>query len=92
MIEFELDIPLLTEDGIQMEYSFSRVKELDSSSMIDELILIEMLILLIDSFDKGVSIYKRRMLFGQVLKVVNCTCFGLGLFRVKLIRLLRLFG
>ena len=46
MIEFELDIPLLTEDGIQMEYSFSRVKELDSSSMIDELILIEMLILL----------------------------------------------
>ena len=62
MIEFELDIPLLTEDGIQMEYSFSRVKELDSSSMIDELILIEMLILLINSFDKIVKNYRREVL------------------------------
>ncbi len=62
MIEFELDIPLLTEDGIQMEYSFSRVKELDSSSMIDELILIEMLILLINSYDKRVKNYRREVL------------------------------
>ena len=46
MIEFELDIPLLTEDGIMMDYSFSEVRELVCSSMIDELILIEMLILL----------------------------------------------
>ena len=35
MIEFELDIPLLTEDGIMMDYSFNRVRELHSSSMID---------------------------------------------------------
>ena len=62
MIEFELDIPLLTEDGIQMEYSFSREKELDSSSMIDELILIEMLILLINSYDKRVKNYRREVL------------------------------
>ena len=62
MIEFELDIPLLTEDGIQMEYSFSRVKELDSSSMIDELIMIEMLILLINSYDKRVKNYRREVL------------------------------
>ena len=62
MIEFELYIPLLTEDGIQMEYSFSRVKELDSSSMIDELILIEMLILLINSYDKRVKNYRREVL------------------------------
>ena len=53
MIEFELDIPLLTEDGIQMEYSFSRV---------NELILIEMLILLINSYDKRVKNYRREVL------------------------------
>ena len=29
------NIPLLTEDGIQMDYSFNRVRELHSSSMID---------------------------------------------------------
>ena len=62
MIKFELDIPLLTEDGIQMDYVFSRVKELTSSSMINELIMIEMLILLIDSFDRRVKDYRRGVL------------------------------
>ena len=38
-IEFELDIPSLTEDGIKMtDDAFSKVKELNSSSMIDWLI------------------------------------------------------
>ena len=50
MIEFELDIPSLSEEGIEMEYYkdklFEGVRELHSSSMIDWLILIEMLILL----------------------------------------------
>ena len=77
MIEFELDIPLLTEDGIQMEYSFSRVKELDSSSMIDELILIEMLILLINSFDKIVNIF-RAVVDNKV--IVSCSMDSLCLF------------
>ncbi len=37
---YELDIPLLTEDGVQMkESSFTEVRELHSSSMINELIL-----------------------------------------------------
>ena len=44
-IEFELDIPSLTEDGIKLRSIFCNV-QLDSSSMIDWLILIEMLILL----------------------------------------------
>ena len=50
MIGFELDIPSLTQDEIQMNNSFNRVREVTSSSMIDELILIEMLIILINSF------------------------------------------
>ena len=58
MIEFELDIPSLTDDGIQMNGdSFIGVKELHSSSMIDRLIMNEMLILLIDSFGSKMSIY-----------------------------------
>ena len=56
MIEYKLDIPSLTEDGIQMEDSFYDVKELNSSSMIDLSIIIKMLILLIDSFDRRVII------------------------------------
>ena len=53
MIGFELDIPSLTRKGIQMnEYAFGEVDELDSSSMIDWLIMIEMLIVLIGSFDR----------------------------------------
>ena len=59
MIESELDIPSLTDDGIQMNGdSFIGVKELNSSSMIDELLLIEMLILLIDSFNRRVFIFR----------------------------------
>ena len=47
MIEFELDIPLLTEEGIQLNpLSFGEVRELVCSSMIDELLITEMLILL----------------------------------------------
>ena len=46
-IEFELDIPSLTEQGIQMTCkAFNNVKVLTCSSKIDWLILIEMLILL----------------------------------------------
>ena len=53
MIEFELDIPSLTQHGIQMgEYIFCHVNELNSWSMINELIMIKMPILLIDSFDR----------------------------------------
>ena len=59
MIEFELDIPLLTQDGIQLSSVFMNVIELNSSSMIDELIMIEMPIHLIDSFDRRVIIFRR---------------------------------
>ena len=53
MIEFELDIPSLTLDEIQMDScAFENVDELDSSSMIDWLIMIVMLIVLIGSFDR----------------------------------------
>ena len=50
MIEYELDIPSLIEDGIQISEwnSFYNVQELHSSSMINWLLMIEMLILLID--------------------------------------------
>ena len=52
-IKFELDIPSLTEHGIQMDdLPFWYVKELNSSSMIDLSIIIKMLILLIDSYDR----------------------------------------
>ena len=62
MIEFELDIPSLSKEGIEMEYYkdklFEGVRELHSSSMIDWLLLIEMPIHLIDSFDRRVIICK----------------------------------
>ena len=48
MIEFELDIPSLSEEGIEMEYRdkpFEGVRELHSSSMIDWLIMIEIVLL-----------------------------------------------
>ena len=61
MIEFELDIPSLTLDEIQMDScAFENVDELDSSSMIDWLIMIEMLIVLIGSFDRRVVICELR--------------------------------
>ena len=55
MIVSEIDIPSLTDEGIQLNNTFINVKELNSSSMIDELIMIEMLILLIDSFESIVG-------------------------------------
>ena len=62
MIEFELDIPSLTSEEIQIEGDvFSNVEELHSSSMIDRLLMNEMLILLINSFDRGVRSYQRKM-------------------------------
>ena len=65
MIEFELDIPSLSEEGIEMEYyrdkPFEGVRELHSSSMIDWLIMIEMLIVLINSFNRRVGFYQRKI-------------------------------
>ena len=55
MIEYDLDIPSLTDEGIQLNSAFNGVQELNSSSMIDWLIMIEMLILLIDSFESIVG-------------------------------------
>ena len=46
IIEFDLDIPSLTEEGIHMGSAFGEVRELVCSSMIDELLITEMLILL----------------------------------------------
>ena len=60
MIVFELDISSLSEEGIEMEYRdkpFEGVRELHSSSMIDWLLMNEMLIVLIDSFGSKMSIY-----------------------------------
>ena len=59
MIESELDIPSLTDDGIQMgENALGLVNELTSSSMIEYMIMNEMLILLIDSFNRRVFIFR----------------------------------
>ena len=61
MIEFDLDISSLTEEGIQMGANvFSNVKELVCSSMIDWLLMIEMLIPLINSLDRRVDTCERR--------------------------------
>jgi len=58
MIEFELDIPSLSEEGIEMRYEgFENVNVLTSASMIGLLLMIEMLIVLIGSFGSKVSIY-----------------------------------
>ena len=46
MIVFELDIPSLSLEGIEMRGYFGEVKELICSSIIDWLIMIKMLILL----------------------------------------------
>ena len=45
MIVFDVDIPLLNEDGIDMEWSLMNVKELVCSSMSDWLIIIEIVLL-----------------------------------------------
>ena len=61
MIEFDLDIPSLTEDGIYMDnHTFENVKELTGSSMIDKLIMIEMPTLFIISFDE-IIVYFREV-------------------------------
>ena len=52
LIDFDLDIPSLPSEGIQMGRTFWDVIELHSSSMLVWLIMIEMLILFINSFDK----------------------------------------
>ena len=79
MIESELDIPSLTENGIQMGHTvFYKVKELNSSSMFAWLIIFEMLILLIDSFDrkpdtKGLKYYKSPILQASRICVLSNT-------------------
>ncbi len=55
MIDFELDIPSLSSEGIQLSSAFWDVKELHSSSMLAFLLMIEMPILLINSFDSIVK-------------------------------------
>ena len=62
IIEYDLDIPSLTQKRIHMRWNSVQrlgkdynVRELHSSSMIDWLIMIEMLILLINSFDSIVG-------------------------------------
>lgn len=62
MIVFEIDICKLTQNGIEMKYSpFIEVKELKSSSMIDWLVMNEMLIVLINSFNRRVGFYQRKI-------------------------------
>ena len=74
MIEFELDIPSLSKEGIEMEYYkdklFEGVRELHSSSMIDWLIMNEMLILLIDSFNRRICTFKRREYTSEISRGV----------------------
>ena len=78
MIEFELDIPLLTEDGIRIcKNTFYNVKKLSSSSTIDLLIMIEMLILLINSFDEIAKIF-RAIIDNKV--IISCSMDSLCLF------------
>ena len=78
MIVFELDIPSLTSNGIQIGHSlFSNVIELNSSSMLAFLIMIEMLILLINSFDKIAKIF-RAIIDNKV--IISCSMDSLCLF------------
>ena len=58
---FELAIPSLRLEGIPMRGYFGEVKELESSSMIDWLIMNEMLIVLINSFNRRVGLYQRKI-------------------------------
>ena len=60
MIVFNLDIPSLTKDKIQLIGTFDKTRNYDISSMIDGLIMIEMLTLLIDSFERRVIICELR--------------------------------
>ena len=61
-----LDIPSLTEDGIQMKNSFLFVERLSCFSTTLYQIMIEMLILFIDLSDRGVTIlehFDKTMMF-----------------------------
>ena len=60
IMEFELDIPSLTEHGIQMNKSFEKIKDINYSSMLARLILIEMPTLFIISFDE-IIVYFREV-------------------------------
>ena len=61
MIEFELDMQALKEHGIKMDYyAFEDVKELVCSSMIACFLMIEMLTLLINTFDRRVPVSRIR--------------------------------
>ena len=75
MVAFDIDIMLLTEEGIQLrkEYiiPFNNVKKLSSSSTI------EMLILLINSFDKIAKIF-RAIIDNKV--IISCSMDSLCLF------------
>ena len=52
MLEYEIDIPSLTDEGIQLNESFINVIELNSLSKFDKLIMIKMLILLQNTYDR----------------------------------------
>ena len=53
MIVFDIDIPKLTEEGIQMRCDpFANVGKLYCSSMVECLLMIKMLMLLINSFKR----------------------------------------
>ena len=77
LIVFELDIPSLTQQEIQMNDSevFNGVKELQTLSMIDSLVLTEMLILLIVSFDRRATYYQR-------MRVNRCQILQMSRMRV----------
>ena len=66
LIVFDLDIPSLVEEGIEMNDAFVHVARIKSSSITSSWIMIEMLILLNDSFVRGVSI--NRILMATVVK------------------------
>ena len=59
MVESDIDIPNLTKDHIEMQASFINVKELYSSSIIEWLLMIEMLMVLNNSFEQLQSSYIR---------------------------------
>ena len=56
LTDYELDIPSLTLQGIELNYNaFNMVREPTCVSMNDGLLMIEMLCLLVNSFDGDVS-------------------------------------
>ena len=63
MIECELDVQALTEEGIQIRdtESFCNVRRMNSRSMIDWLIIIKMLMLLRTTFDTRAVVTKVRI-------------------------------